>query len=92
MVEVCSPAETGDASEAAGESEAISTTESYPSDEPPPVRPFADLPSLPADLRDAFDGFKLAIIHHRVSNWQDVSLADVLATLEALRQLALAPA
>ena len=66
--------------------------DSYADDEPPPVRPFENLPALPADLRDAFDGFKLAIIHHRISNWQEVSLEDVLATLEALRQLALAPA
>ena len=57
-----------------------------------PVRPFENLPTLPADLRDAFDGFKLAIIHHRISNWQEVSREDVLATLEALRQLTLAPA
>ena len=64
----------------------------YAGDEPLPFRPFENLPVLPADLRDAFDGFKLAIIHHRISNWQEVRLADVLATLEALRQLALAPA
>jgi hypothetical protein len=81
-----------DASEAAGESVAMDTLDSYAGDEPPPLRPFENLPTLPADLRDAFDGFKLAIIHHRISNWQEVSLADVLATLEALRQLALAPA
>ena len=81
-----------DASEAAGESAPFDTADSYAGDEPPPVRPFENLPSLPADLRDAFDAFKLAIIHHRISNWQEVSLGDVLATLEALRQLALAPA
>ncbi len=66
--------------------------ESCASEEPAPVRPFENLPALPADLRDAFDGFKLAIIHHRISNWQEVSREDVLATLEALRQLTLAPA
>ena len=58
----------------------------------PPLRPFENLPDLPADLREAFDSFKLAIVHHRIAKWQEVSQADVLATLDALRQLALAPA
>jgi hypothetical protein len=62
-----------------------------PDEGPSPLRPFENLPNLPADLREAFDGFKVAIIHHRISNWQDVSRDDVLATLEALRQLVLAP-
>ena len=58
----------------------------------PALRPFENLPHLPADLREAFDSFKLAIVHHRVAGWQEVSLEDVLATLDALRQFALAPA
>ncbi len=58
----------------------------------PPLRPFENLPQLPADLREAFDSFKLAIVHHRIAAWQEVSQADVLATLDALRQLVLAPA
>jgi hypothetical protein len=58
---------------------------------PAPLRPFENLPNLPADLREAFDGFKVAIIHHRISKWQEVSRDDILATLEALRQLVLAP-
>ena len=81
-----------DLSETAGGSVPFETTDSDSGDEPAPIRPFENLPNLPADLRDAFDGFKLAIIHHRLSNWQEVGLEDVLATLEALRQLALAPA
>ena len=32
---------------------------------PPGPGPFEGLPSLPADLRDACEAFKLAIIHHR---------------------------
>jgi hypothetical protein len=58
---------------------------------PSPFRPFENLPNLPPDLREAFDGFKVAIIHHRISKWQEVSRDDILATLEALRQLVLAP-
>ncbi len=81
-----------DPPDAAGESVAFETAEAYAGDEPTALRPFENLPTLPADLREAFDGFKLAIIHHRISNWQEVSRDDVLATLEALRQLTLAPA
>jgi hypothetical protein len=71
--------------------------DSYPGDDyageaAPPFRPFENLPTLPADLQDAFDSFKVAVIHHRISNWQEVSREDVLATLDALRQLILAQA
>ena len=92
MHEAHDTTDEAESSEAAGENIPFDSADSYTGGEPPPLRPFENLPSLPADLRDAFDGFKLAIIHHRISNWQEVSLNDVLATLEALRQLALAPA
>ncbi len=71
---------------------ALRAIDPYSAEEPPAVRPFENLPTLPADLRDAFDGFKLAIIHHRINHWQEVSREDILATLEALEQLVLAPA
>jgi hypothetical protein len=96
MAEVAAAAEAevceAEASQADGESVAFDTADDYAGDGPAPLRPFENLPALPADLRDAFDGFKLAILHHRISNWQEVSREDVLATLEALRQLTLAPA
>jgi hypothetical protein len=57
-----------------------------------PVRPFEDLPALPSDLNEAFEAFKLAILAHKIDGWRDVSCEDVLATLDALRQLAVAPA
>lgn len=57
-----------------------------------PVRPFENLPPLPADLGEAMELFKLAILNHKVSGWQEISCPDVLAVLEALKQLALAPA
>jgi hypothetical protein len=57
----------------------------------PPVRPFAELPSLPSDVADAFESFKLCIIRHRMDDWQEISQADMLATLDALKELALAP-
>ncbi len=55
------------------------------------VRPFADLKDLPDDLAEAFEAFKLAILHHKMNGWEEFSKEDVLASLEALKQLVLAP-
>jgi hypothetical protein len=57
-----------------------------------PLRPFASLPPLPSDLNEGFELMKLAILNHKVSGWQEIACDDVLAVLESLRQLALAPA
>lgn len=59
---------------------------------PEPKQPFAELPSLPADVTDAFESFKLCILRHRIGGWQEISLGDMLATLDALKELATAPA
>lgn len=56
-----------------------------------PIRPFENLADLPADLAEAFEQYKLAILHHKLAGWQEISRADVLASLDALKQLALAP-
>jgi hypothetical protein len=56
------------------------------------VAPFAELPPLPPDVNDAFEAFKLCILRHKLAGWQDISRADLLGTLDALRQLALTPA
>ncbi|QDU98458.1 hypothetical protein [Lignipirellula cremea] len=62
-----------------------------PADAADRVRPFADLPNLPEDVADAFDTFKLAILHHKAANWADISEADVLAALDSLKTLVMAP-
>jgi len=55
-----------------------------------PVRPFAHLPKLPDDVSEAFEAFKLSILRHKLSGWEEISLDDMLATLDALKELALA--
>jgi hypothetical protein len=55
------------------------------------VRPFENLAALPDDLTDAFESFKLAILRHKTGQWDEVSPDDVLATLDALKELVLAP-
>lgn len=55
------------------------------------VRPFENLGELPEDLAEAFDAFKLAILRHKQEGWEQISRDDVLASLDALKELALAP-
>ena len=57
----------------------------------PAVRPFESLPELPPDVNEAFELMKLAILAHKVSGWRDMARDDMLAVLESLRRLALAP-
>ncbi len=56
------------------------------------VQPFETLSELPEDLADAFESFKLAILRHKASDWQEIDQEDVLAALDALKELARAPA
>ncbi len=58
-------------------------------DEAPQESPFTDLPSLPTDIADAVEQFKLAIIRHRAESWAEVSPSDVLKALDALRAFVL---
>jgi hypothetical protein len=55
------------------------------------VRPFEELPELPDDLSEAFELFKLSLLRHKLAGWKEVALDDVLACLDGLKQLALAP-
>ncbi len=54
----------------------------------PGESPFAKLPSLPVDLAEALEQFKLAIIRHRADSWAEVSQADVHRALDALKAFA----
>lgn len=55
------------------------------------VQPFKDIASLPDDIAEAFDAFKLAILSHKTDGWQQIALDDLLGTLVSLKELALAP-
>jgi len=54
--------------------------------------PFEGLAPLPADLSEAIEGLKLVILRHKLSGWREVACRHVLAALDALKQMALAPA
>ncbi len=66
--------------------------EAPPAEAPSLVRPFAQLPPMPADVADAFEAFKLAIVNHRHAGWASIGQSQMLAVLDALKQFALAPA
>ena len=55
------------------------------------VKPFANIGDMPEDLMEAFEAYKLAILHHKAEDWQQISCDDVLASLDALKELAKAP-
>lgn len=75
----------------AGDSSQMLEADRQPASQIDFVRPFAELAELPEDLSAAFEAFKLAILHHRLDDWQNVSREDVLASLDALKQLVVAP-
>ncbi len=49
-----------------------------------------DVESLPDDLAEAFESFKLAIIAHRRENWRDTTPESIVECLDSLKQLATA--
>ena len=50
--------------------------------------PFALLPQLPVDIAEALEQFKIAIVRHRSTQWQDVSPETVQQVLDALGSFA----
>lgn len=55
-----------------------------------PFQPFAEMPTLPDDLADAFEAFKVAILHHKLAGWKEIGSGEVVMVLDALKRLALA--
>jgi hypothetical protein len=55
------------------------------------VRPFENLADLPEDIAEAFEQFKLVILRHKTDGWQQISREDMLASLNALKELVIAP-
>jgi hypothetical protein len=47
--------------------------------------PFESLGEFPQDVKDAVEQFKLCILRHRASQWQEITRDDLMAALDALR-------
>jgi hypothetical protein len=58
---------------------------------PPAEKWFAGLTDLPDDVDAAVEQFKLAIIRHKSSGWQEITLDKMVAVLTALQKLAQTP-
>jgi hypothetical protein len=78
--------------EASGESGEYAEGEAETAQALDRIRPFEALADLPEDVQDAVERFKLLILKHRREGWAEVAQADLVGALEALKQLALAPA
>lgn len=89
-----STAELGGAGETASElpSQGVGTSGETQAADPVEkrMRLSVDVESLPDDLAEAFESFKLAIIAHRRENWRDTTPESVVECLDSLKQLALA--
>jgi hypothetical protein len=70
------------------ESMESSTTEENSAPKPHAIRPFESFDSLPDDVMDAANAFKVAIIRHKASEWEECPQDDLLGMLDALKQLA----
>lgn len=80
-----------DETDEAGGSESSSSRESTPAPSKARSRLGVEVDDLPDDLADAFEQFKLAIIAQRRLGWSETTPESVLACLDALRDLTLAP-
>jgi hypothetical protein len=78
-----------------GESSSATATVDHDSDAadegepavPNNARAFAELPSLPEDLSTVFEDLKLAVLRHKVTNWQAVQPSEIRAHLDAIQTL-----
>ena len=57
----------------------------------PPARPFEKLSRLPAEVAEAFEQFKLALLGQKLAGWKEMSLDQALEALDGLKQMLLAP-
>lgn len=60
------------------------------SDPPAPhqIRPFESFKNLPEDVMEAANEFKVAIIKHKLAQWEEIEQGEMLGLLDALKQLA----
>lgn len=67
----------------------LATEEPPESSEPQPdlIQPFRNLPELPADLNDAVEALKLAILRHKATGWEAIKAEEVVRYLVGLRML-----
>ena len=71
--------------------EVAAQVDESPRAEVQPVRPFEEIGELPEDVAGAFEQMKLAILRHKADDWREIARDEMLAVLDSLKELALAP-
>jgi len=59
-----------------------------PATKPHQIKPFEAFTDLPDDVMEAASQFKVAIIKHKLSEWEEIEQKEMLGLLDALKQLA----
>jgi len=59
-----------------------------PTAKPHQIKPFEAFKDLPDDVMEAANEFKVAIIKHKLSEWEEIEQKEMLGLLDALKQLA----
>ena len=73
-------------SESSGDADPDSDEPAAP--KPHAIKPFEAFTDLPDDVMDAASAFKVAIIKHKATEWEECTREDLLGMLDALKQLA----
>ena len=59
-----------------------------PATKPHQIKPFEAFTDLPDDVMEAASQFKVAIIKHKLNEWEEIEQKEMLGLLDALKQLA----
>ena len=78
----------GDAPESARASAGADWVSTESLESLPPARLFESFRNLPDDFAEATSAFKLAIVRHKASGWEEIGQAEVLRLLDALKLFA----
>ena len=81
-----SSSKSSDASDGSGDS--TSDGDETAASKPHAIKPFESFTKLPDDVMDAASAFKVSIIKHKATQWEDCPQEDLLGMLDALKQLA----
>ena len=83
-----SPSSGGKSSDGGGNSAEANDGDEPAASKPHAIKPFEAFNDLPDDVMDAASAFKVAIIKHKATEWEECPKEDLLGMLDALKQLA----
>ena len=75
-------------SDSSKETDSESSSDEPAASKPHAIKPFESFKNLPDDVMDAASAFKVSIIKHKATQWEECPQEDLLGMLDALKQLA----